>query len=168
MFKKFTDAEKIAMNKKALAIVKGWVAAGFISASYFAAMPISAKATELDNFVKSHSPNIPPIEIRNQEWRKIGDEFEIKSKANFGRSRLDRQCDAFNLLCVISNHYNVKGGSLHLREIVAYENNDKILAREICLINYHGDIRDCVNFDTGTKRRDTLDVRGMWHQGSEQ
>lgn len=155
------------MNKSAKAIVKGQLICAFVIGSFLGALPGPAKANELDNFVKSHSPNIPPMEIRNQEWRKIGDEFEIKSKANFGRSAQDRQCDAFNFLCVISNHYNVKGGSLHIREIVAYENNDKILAREICLINYHGDIRDCVNFDTGTRRRDTLDVRGMWHQGSE-
>ena len=162
----FSDNEKFKMNKAAKAIVKGQVVCALVLGAFLGALPSSVKANELDNFIKSHNPNIPPMEVRNQEWRKLGDEFEIKSKARFGRSMQDRQCDAFNLLCVNYNYYNVKSGSLQIREVVAYEDNDKILAREICLLNVHGDIRDCVNFDTGAKRRDVLDVRGMWHEGS--
>ena len=161
----FSNNEKFKMNKASRAIVKGQVLCALVLGAFLGALPSSAKADGAEDLFNSRNVNVPPLEIRNQEWRKLGDEFEIKSKALFGRSMLDRQCDAFNLLCVSYNYYNVKKGSLQIREIVAYENTDKILLREICLLNFHGDIRDCVNFDTGARRRDTLDVRGMWHEG---
>ena len=161
----FSDNEKFKMNKAARAIVKGQVVCALVLGAFLGALPSSAKADGAEDLFNSRNVNVPPLEIRNQEWIKLGDEFEIKSKARFGRSMLDRQCDAFNLVCVISNTYTVKNGFLYLREIVAYENTDKILAREICLLNFHGDIRDCLNFDTGARRRDVLDVRGVWHEG---
>lgn len=159
----FSNNEKFKMNKSAKAIVKGQVVCAFVLGAFLGALPSSAKANELDNFIKSHNPNIPPIEIRNQEWRKLGDEFEIKSKARFGRSMQDHFCDELKVLCVNYNYYTIKGGFLYIREIVAYEDNDRILAREICLLNREQTIRDCVNFDTGARRKDTQDVRGMWH-----
>jgi hypothetical protein len=164
--KMFSDNEKFKMNKAARAIVKGQVVCAFVLGAFLGALPSSAKADDAENLFKSRNANVPPMEIRNKEWRKLGDQFEIKSKARFGRSMQNHVCDAFNLVCVSSNYYTVKGGFIYIREIVAYENTDKILAREICLLNYHGDIRDCVNFDTGARRRDVLDVRGVWHDGS--
>ncbi len=43
--------------------------------------------------------------------------------------------------------------------------NGKILSRESCEFNKFGDVRTCLNWDTGASHKDMKNIKGEWYQG---
>jgi hypothetical protein len=46
------------------------------------------------------------------------------------------------------------------------DESGKIFRREVCENNASNDVRDCVNWDTGSKYRDVKNATGAWVQSA--
>ena len=90
----------------------------------------------------------------------------LSARQNQGRANVSRHCKPESLKCVVSVAVLLKDG----RQAVATVTRDasgKISKREVCENNLTDDVRDCMDWDSGTRYRDSKNSRGEWSQVAE-
>jgi hypothetical protein len=142
MFKQFTDAEKLEMNRKAKAIVRGNIVASVIVSGFMAILPAQAKANQ------------------SGDWQKMVRYAMDQSVKAYGKSTYDHFCEPEMKLCTDFVYYPVQDKKIFLREVSNI--NDKIILRDVCTFSVNGDTRWCENFDTGARRTDMQDRNNRW------
>jgi hypothetical protein len=155
MFKQFTDTQKLEMNRKARAIVRGYIAAGAIAGAFMAALPSQAHAYT-DTF---EAPNAQR-DAFNKDWRSVIRHALTKSYKSYGKSTYDRFCEPEYKVCTDFIYYPVGNEKVFIREVT--NANNIVVLRDVCTLNEPGDIRRCKNFDTGALRQDMKDKNNRW------
>lgn len=92
--------------------------------------------------------------------------IEASQSQNNGRPRTARSCQPEFKICNTAVFVDGKDGKTLM---VRTEENlaGKIITREFCELNSFGDVRTCVDWDTGAIRRDMKDKSGLWSQVSD-
>ena len=99
-----------------------------------------------------------------KDWSSIfGGALTRSSAQNNGRPNITRACQPEFKICTTALHLKANDGSdMMLR--MAEDMNGKVVLRDICQFNAFGDIRTCVDWDTGATSRDMKDPKGIWTQ----
>jgi hypothetical protein len=85
----------------------------------------------------------------------------LSASQNNGKSRTFRTCQPEFKLCTMAVHYKNnahKDAFIRLTENAA----GKVIAREICELNEFNDIRECLDWDKGSLRKDMKNSNGDW------
>jgi hypothetical protein len=91
----------------------------------------------------------------------VGNAVATSSRQNNGKPLFHRVCQPELKICVSGVYVKGDGG----KDLLIKKTEDmagNTVSRELCEFNVHGDIRVCVDWDTGRKHRDMQDHRGNW------
>jgi hypothetical protein len=92
--------------------------------------------------------------------------IELSKKQNQGTPNFLRVCQPELKTCVNGLGFTARDGVNMIMKVT--ENLDgKIARREICRFNVHGDIRSCVDWDTGATHQDMKNSNGDWEKVGE-
>jgi hypothetical protein len=124
-----------------------------------------------DRQLESHlpqqlSPNTEAKTAPVPTW----DEFVKKviatsSSQNNGHPKFIRLCQPELKTCVSGISYRTKDGDAFVK--TTEDLNGKIISREACQLNQFGDVRTCLNWDTGAMHKDMKNLKGDWYAVSE-
>jgi hypothetical protein len=100
-------------------------------------------------------------------WENLIDRaMELSRRQNGGRPDFKRVCQPELRQCTDGLSFTAPDGTDMVMNVT--ENMDgKTLRREVCSFNKSGDIRTCVDWDTGERRRDMRDKNGSWYNASD-
>jgi hypothetical protein len=90
----------------------------------------------------------------------------LSAEQNDGSAVLSRSCKAELKECSMAVAYQLPDGRQGLA-LAVQDRSGNITRREVCESNAFNDVRDCMNWDTGTKYRDIKDTTGAWVQSIE-
>jgi hypothetical protein len=97
-------------------------------------------------------------------WNEFIDKVgKLSADQNDGKASLSRLCQPEPKNCVLGLEYLLNDGRKGLAVIVQ-DMNGKVLRREVCEFNKSNDVRNCVDWDSGTKHRDLKNANGDWVQ----
>ena len=96
-------------------------------------------------------------------WQNLLDRaIELSKKEHDGTPDFERVCQAEFKECFNGLSFTAPDGTAMIMKVT--ENIDgKTIRREVCSFNKFGDVRTCVNWDTGEQRRDVKDKDGNWY-----
>jgi hypothetical protein len=89
----------------------------------------------------------------------------LSAQQNEGKAVVRHACQTELKECTTAVAYRLPDGRQALAMTVEDESG-KIFRREVCENNASNDVRDCVNWDTGSKYRDAKDAAGTWVQSA--
>ena len=89
----------------------------------------------------------------------------LSAQQNEGKAVVRYACKAELKECTTAVAYRLPDGRQALAMTVEDESG-KIFRREVCENNASNDVRDCVNWDTGSKYRDVKNATGAWVQSA--
>jgi hypothetical protein len=104
---------------------------------------------------------VPPT--WNEYFKKA---IATSANQNHGQPRFFRGCQPEIKSCVWGVIYSIKGGAEASARITE-DMNGKTIRRESCEFNIFGDVRTCLNWDTGVTHKDMKNVKGEWYQVSQ-
>lgn len=107
---------------------------------------------------RASEPNAPT-------WESVLDRaIELSKKEHGGDPAFDRICQPELKECITGLSFTAPDGTYMVIKVT--ENMaGKALRREVCSFNRkYGDLRTCVDWDTGENRRDKKDRDGNWHR----
>jgi hypothetical protein len=87
----------------------------------------------------------------------------LSAQQNQGTAALERSCKPESRECAMAVAYLLKDGRQGLATIFQ-DANGNIKRREVCESNATNNVRDCLNWDTGSKYRDVKNTKGEWVQ----
>jgi hypothetical protein len=123
--------------------------------------PTSQPPMQLD---PSSRAAIPPTSAPKKapEWKDLVTEaFALSARQNGGEARSGRACQPELKLCNTAIFYKNKDGvEVMLR--MAEDPNGKMISRDICAFNDFGDVRTCIDWDTGISIREMKNKNGDW------
>lgn len=89
--------------------------------------------------------------------------IRLSSRQNNGKPKYGRVCQPELKVCNMVIFFTSNNGTESMVKVT--ENLDgKIIEREICSFNKHGDIRECLNWDTKVGHRDMQNSKGDWYK----
>lgn len=101
-------------------------------------------------------------------WDKLLDRaIELSEQQNGGQPDIKRICQPEYKECINGLSFKAKDGTDMIMKVTE-DMDGKMLRREICSFNTHGDIRTCVNWETGETQRDMKDKNGDWYKVGNQ
>ena len=101
-------------------------------------------------------------------WEKLLDRgIELSTQQHQGNPNFNRVCQPEFKECINGLFFKANDGTDMLMKVTE-DLNGKRLKREICSFNTHGDIRSCVNWDTGEMHRDMKNKNGEWYKVDDQ
>jgi hypothetical protein len=120
---------------------------------------------QLDPYARATVPSESPAASANgppPTWTEIADAAFLKSRQqNGGQTRSSRSCQPELKLCSVAVFFRGNDGTdMMLR--IAENPFGKIIQRDICQFNNFGDVRFCIDWDTGTKIREMQNQHGDW------
>jgi hypothetical protein len=130
----------------------------------------------LDQSLKQ-TPDRPPPSVQSKSratddepipsWGKLLDEaVRLSKKQNGGTPDFKRVCQPELKVCINGVSFVNNSGTYMIMKVT--ENLDgKIIRREVCTFNKHGDVRSCLNWDTGSTHRDMKNASGDWEKVSD-
>jgi hypothetical protein len=89
----------------------------------------------------------------------------ISASQNGGKAKVLRACQPEIKSCVTGLWLSLNGKDMLLK--VTSDLTDQIVDREICSFNAYGDVRQCLNWDTGQNHRDMKNANGDWYKVSD-
>ena len=93
--------------------------------------------------------------------------LELSRQQHGGKPEAARFCDPELRVCNNGVVWRSgKGTKMFLRQSETMDG--KPLEREICELNTFGDVRVCVDWDTGRQYRDMKDLKGRWYKVADQ
>jgi hypothetical protein len=105
------------------------------------------------------SDNSPP-----PTWEAILDRaIELSTQQHDGKPDIQRICQPEYKECINGLSFKTSDGT-HMIMKVTEDMNGKMQKRELCSFNTHGDVRFCVDWDTGVKQRDMKNSNGDWYK----
>ena len=97
-------------------------------------------------------------------WNEFIDKVgKLSADQNDGKIASSRLCQPELKSCVLGLEYLLNDGRKGLA-VVIQDMDGKMLRREVCEFNGSNDIRNCVDWDTGAKHRDSKNAKGDWVQ----
>jgi hypothetical protein len=113
------------------------------------------------NSTASHSvpPRVPTLTWNNLLDRAI----ELSSQQHGGNPELFRICQPELKECINGLSFVAPDGTDMVLKAIE-DMSGKLARREVCSFNMHGDIRSCVDWDTGATHRDMKDKSGDWYR----
>jgi len=130
--------------------------------------------------VPSEQPSISqlPSQLRSQEkssdnsppptWDQILDRaIELSTQQHNGNPDVNRVCQPEFKECINGLSFKAKDGTDMIMKVTE-DMNGKMLRREVCSFNSYGDVRTCVNWDTGEAHRDMKNKNGDWYSVDDQ
>jgi len=90
----------------------------------------------------------------------------LSAKQNEGRAAISRLCKLDSKECVVGIAFLLKDGRQAIATITQ-DASGKTSKREVCENNATDDMRDCMDWDSGTKYRSMKNYRGEWSQVAE-
>jgi hypothetical protein len=109
----------------------------------------------------------PQPRANRPSWNEFIDKtIALSADQNQGRADLSRVCNQELRMCVMAVAYLLEDGRHGLATIVQAMDGS-ITRREVCESNISNEVRDCINWDTGTKYRDLKNTGDDWVQAIE-
>jgi len=91
----------------------------------------------------------------------------ISQRQNNGQPRMGRQCQPELKICTTAIFFTGNDGKEML--VKATEDmNGRHLLHEVCSFNDFGDVRTCVDWESGSAHRDMKDSKGEWHKVADE
>jgi hypothetical protein len=117
-------------------------------------------------------PLLPQAPSAQAKKSPTWDEFvskaiDVSSKQHNGRPAYKRVCQPELKSCVNAIFLKLNDG----KDLIVKKTEDisgKTISREMCEFNSHGDIRLCVDWDTGETHRDMQDSNGAWSKVADE
>jgi hypothetical protein len=107
---------------------------------------------------------LTPQARSSPSWNEFIDKVaKLSADQNDGNAALSRLCQPELKNCILGLTYLLKDGRQGLA-VVIQDLNGKTMRREVCEINRSSDVRNCVDWDSGAKHRDTQNTKGNWVQ----
>ena len=130
-------------------------------------MQVQPGAPATSELPRQLSPNTQATVAAPPTWEEyINKAINTPSNQNNGKARYFRICQPELKSCTAGVIYIIKSGAEAMARIT--ENlNGKILSRESCEFNKFGDVRTCLNWDTGASHKDMKNIKGEWYDVSE-
>lgn len=98
------------------------------------------------------------------DWQEFYENAVNKSaQQNGGRPQYGRSCQPEFKICNTGLVFKSEKG-LDIILKVTEDMNGKLVQREVCMFNAFGDVRDCVDWDTGAEHKDMKNDKGDWRQ----
>jgi hypothetical protein len=129
--------------------------AGQLSAGPSSDSPMSAQFPHPDKSTTAQ-PSAP-------SWESLLDRaIELSKKQHDGTPDFERVCQPELKECINGLSFTAPDGTAMIMKVT--ENMDgKAIRREVCSFNKFGDVRTCVDWDTGKQHRDVKDKDGNWY-----
>lgn len=109
------------------------------------------------------SENATANETPTPTWDSLLDRaMELSKKQNGGTPNIQRICQPELKECINGLSFDAPDGT-HMVMKATEDTRGKMLKREVCSFNSFGDVRVCVNWDTGEKHRDMKNKNGDWY-----
>jgi hypothetical protein len=109
----------------------------------------------------------PQPRASRPSWNEFIDKtIALSAEQNRGSAVMSRLCKPELKTCVLAVAYLLKDGRQGLATVFQAEDGS-ITRREVCESNVSNDIRDCMDWDTGSKYRDMKNTKGDWVQTIE-
>lgn len=89
--------------------------------------------------------------------------FDRSAAQNNGKPDIGRACQPEFKICTTALYIKGNDGNRMMMRM-AEDMNGKVVTRDICQFNAFGDVRTCIDWDTGATSRDMKDVKGLWTQ----
>lgn len=106
---------------------------------------------------------IPPASANNEAptWKQfIEKAMALSAQQNGGKPLLNRACQPELKLCNMAIFFKLNGHDMMVRR--SEDDTGKMVSRDLCDFNDFGDVRTCVDWDSGTKIREMKNSRGEW------
>jgi len=96
-------------------------------------------------------------------WENLLDRaIKLSKREHGGTPAFERTCQPEFKECINGLSFTAPDGTYMIMKVT--ENLDgKILKREVCSFNKFGDVRTCVDWETGEQHRDMKDKHGNWY-----
>ena len=92
--------------------------------------------------------------------------IQLSKQQNRGTPDFGRVCQPEMKVCFNGLSFTLDNGTYMVMKVT--ENLDgKMIRRELCTFNSHRDVRSCLNWDTGSTRRDMQNAKGEWETVSD-
>jgi hypothetical protein len=132
---------------------------------------ISHSATIADTAFDSLTAFIEDVTAglgRKPSWSEVTERgLELSRQQHGGKPEAARFCDAELKVCNNGVVWrSSKGTKLFLRQSETMDGQP--LEREVCELNTFGDVRVCVDWDSGRQYRDMKDLKGRWYKVADQ
>ena len=122
---------------------------------------------------QSQIPPDTPSKLNSTEkpqpdWGSLLDQAIALSKdQNRGVADFQRGCQPEFKVCINGLSFKTKDGTQMIMKVTE-DMDGKMLRREICSFNSYGDVRSCVDWDTGAGHRDMKSRNGDWEKVSNE
>lgn len=105
---------------------------------------------------------------RKPGWSEVTERaLELSRQQHGGKPEAARFCDEELKVCNNGVVWrSSKGTKLFLRQSETMDGQS--LEREVCELNTFGDVRVCVDWDSGRQYRDMKDLKGRWYKVADQ
>lgn len=105
---------------------------------------------------------LPSNQSTPPTWAQLVNEISKASASqNNGTPRFVRTCQPELRSCFIAIGVIGKDGKEYFAKTTS-DPDGNVISHEFCILNQFGDIRDCVDWDKGTRHRDMKDSKGNW------
>lgn len=102
-------------------------------------------------------------EARADRWKDLVDQaMSWSSQQNNGTANIARACQPELASCTTAVWYKSYNDGTDIMVRITTDLNEKTISRDICHFNAMGDIRTCINFDTGASQKDMKDTSNHW------
>jgi hypothetical protein len=93
--------------------------------------------------------------------------IQLSKKQNGGTPDFIRGCQPELKVCINAVSFTSNDGVSMIMKVT--ENLDgKVVRREVCSFNAHGDVRSCLDWDKGSTHRDMKNAKGKWETVSDE
>jgi hypothetical protein len=115
---------------------------------------------QLDPYAKAAVP--PPSDSSQPPtWNSfVQNAITISARQNGGKPQMGRSCQPELKICNMAIFFKYKGHDVMVRR--AEDANGDLVRRDFCEFNDFGDIRTCIDWDSGKKTREMKDSKGEW------
>lgn len=101
-------------------------------------------------------------------WESLLDRaIELSKQQHGGTPDFERVCQPELKECINGLTFTAPDGTDMIMKVTE-DMDGKRLSREVCSFNTSGDVRTCVDWDTGEQRRDMKDKDGNWYDTDDQ
>jgi hypothetical protein len=85
------------------------------------------------------------------------------TEQNGGKPKVSRACEPKSKVCITAIFFDGKDSKQVMLKLVE-DLQGKPMTREVCTFNKNNEVRVCVDWDDGSKRRDAKNYKGDWYK----
>lgn len=112
------------------------------------------------------APQTPAPKTRT--WKElVNDAMALSSQQNGGKPNFGRSCQPEMKVCTTALFFKAKDGK-DMMVKVTEDMTGKDIEHEVCSFNDFRDVRNCVDWESGSTHRDMKDNKGNWQKIADQ